>query len=336
LPTFPSRAGRRRFAVRTRLVLSFALVASLAAQEASFGVGRLHGLGHARPTYAWSVQYFHYLEPRWALGLGWLNEGHLDNHHRDGPYLQAWRFHRIPTNNLRLGVGLGVYRSFDTTSPGEGEPYRNDHALKPILGLRAVYPIAVGRWGVFAQATRILGPENRQTQSVMLGLTGRFGKREFQPEPQPVSEAPRQELSFLFGRTILNSLSSETTGFLEPFALEYRRQLGRHLAFSVAYTDEGDLEEAKRDGLSALLWVTNRSVGGAWLLGMGAGPYVNRSYPMEHAADQRVNIRTSIRYALLLGRDLGGHWGARLQWNRTVTRNHRDTDILLAGLAYQW
>lgn len=335
---FHRRPKRRLAALWTGLILPLAAASSLAAQEFSAGAGRLHGLTHEKPTYAWSLQYFHYLEPRWAVGLGWLNEGHLENHHRDGPYLQAWRFHRIQSNNLRLGLGLGLYRSFNTTSPGEGEGYHNEHGFRPLLSLRASYPVSVGRWGIFAQATRVLGPENRQTQSVILGLTGRFGEAEFQPAPRPrtAGEPPRQEISFLFGRTILNSMSSETTGFLEPFALEYRRQLGPHLAFSVAYTDEGDLEQAKRDGVSSLLWLTTRSVDGQWLLGMGAGPYVNRSYPTEHAADQRVNVRANIRYALLLGRDLGGHWGARLQWNRTVTRNHRDTDVLLAGLAYQW
>ncbi len=302
------------------------------------GLGRLHGVGHRDATYAWSLQYFQYFKPGWAVSLGWLNEGHLENHHRDGPHVQVWRFHRMASNHLRLGAGVGAYRVFDTTAAGPDPAYHNDHGVRPLLSLRADYPITLGRWGAFAQVFRTLGPEGQQTQAALVGITGRFGRRERDAEgrPRPPAEAPTQEISFLFGRTILNSFESETTRFLEPFALEYRRQVGAHLAWSVAYTDEGGLESAKRDGVSALAWFTTRSSRGTWLLGLGAGPYLTRVFPGEGEDKDHVTVRTSVRYALLLGRDLGGHWGARLQWNRTVTRYHRDTDVLLAGLAYQW
>lgn len=144
------------------------------------------------------------------------------------------------------------------------------------------------------------------------------------------------EISFLFGRTILNSFSSETTDFLESFALDYRRKLGKHLDATVTYCDEGGIDTAKRDGIALQLWVTARSSRHPWMISFGLGPYLARVYPSADSKASTITVRSSPRYSILLGRHLGGHWAARLQWNRTLTNYHRDTDALLAGLAYRW
>ncbi|BDU72718.1 hypothetical protein [Mesoterricola silvestris] len=327
----------RRAAV---LLLAALSGAALAAQEISAGAGRLHGIGGKAATYTWQLQYLRKAAAPWGWSLTWINEGHLPGHHQDGVALQVWRLHRMEHNNLNLGLGLGVYRTFDTFRDAEPDSYGNGHALKPILSLRARYPIRGGPWDAFVQVNRTLGPEQRQTQAALVGLGTRFGTQAPAGPalPKREREAPANELSFLFGRTILNSFESEATEFLQSFAVEYRRRLSRHVDLSFTYCDEGGIDAARRDGVAAQVWLSTRTPDRAWMLGFGAGPYACRTFPPreEGPAADTVNIRTSGRISMLVGRTLGGHWGARLQWNRTATRNHRDTDALLAGLAYAW
>jgi hypothetical protein len=309
-----------------------------------FALGRLHGIGARESTYTWQFHYFHQISENLGISGAWLNEGHLTNHHQDGLALQAWFLHRMKANKLQVGAGLGLYRYFDTNGQTDGQDsapgYRNDHGARPLLGLRALYPGPGGAWAAFLQLNRTLGPRSPQTQAILAGTSFRFGEARA-PDRAPGRGRPAQglaenEMAFLFGRTILNSFRSETTELFESYALEYRRRLGRHLAFSVAYADEGGLGAARRDGLSLQAWAAARSASGAWMLALGWGPYVTRVLPEPGTGGGSATVRTSPRYSILAGRHLGGHWGARFQWNRTLTRYHRDTDVLLAGIAYLW
>jgi hypothetical protein len=149
---------------------------------------------------------------------------------------------------------------------------------------------------------------------------------------------PLNEWTFLFGRTILNSFESESTSFMESSLVGYRRRVARHVDVSLSYCDEGGLGPVKRDGLALQGWVMTRPFQGQWLLGFGMGPYFNRLFPDRNAASASAtaNFRTNALYSMVVGRHLWRHWAGRLQWNRTLTRNNRDTDALLTGLAYQW
>lgn len=327
--------------MRSLLWLSLLLAAQLElpAQEVAFGVGRLHELGAKETTYSWQFQYLQYFNESWAGSFTWLNEGHLSDHHRDGAALQGWHFHRMENNALRLGAGLGLYRYFDTTSQDQADGYRNNHGIKPILSLRGQYPWPSGAWSTFAQLNRVFGPDGPQTQGILIGVSTRFA-----PAPAGEKRATRgtsvedtdNELDFMFGRTILNSFESEASDFLSSYAVDYRRRVADHLDLTVGYCDEGGIDSAKRDGLVAQGWVTTRPSHGDWLLGAGFGPYCYRDFPDQKSSSAGTSIRTSMRYSMIVGHHLWAHWSGRLQWNRTLTHYQRDTDVLLAGLAYQW
>ncbi|WP_306599614.1 hypothetical protein [Geothrix sp. 21YS21S-2] len=309
-------------------------------QEVSAALGRLHVIGAREATYTWQFQYLHPLAGAWSASFTWLNEGHLDGHHRDGASVQVWRFHRMERNSLRLGAGLGIYRNFDTTPGQDGGGYQNDHGLRTLLSLRAQYPFAGGAWEGFVQLNRVLGAPGPQTQGSLVGVSTRFGGHpSVRPSASPAPrEDPANELVFLFGRTILNSMESETTEFLQSFAVEYRRRLARNVDVSVTYCDEGGIDAARRDGLSVQAWLSTRSANRDWMLSVGIGPYLSRTFPDRGKSEppDTVNIRSSGRISMLAGRSLGPHLGLRLQWNRTITLNDRDTDVLLTGLAYSW
>lgn len=350
----PGTFRRAWASIRSRLVRSAVLAILLAglgapagrSQETSIGLGRLHGIGHETLTYSWQLQYLRPIREGWAGSIGWLNEGHIPDHHRDGPYIQGWRLHRMKGNDLRLGLGVGAYRFFDTTEGGAGPAFQNHHGIKPLLSLSAQYPLPGGAVEAFIRVNRTFGSGLPQTQAFLVGISLPFtprdpGMRRDAPAPRTprgVPSDPDHELTIFLGRTILNSFESEATELLGATAIEYRRRLEGHFDVSIGYFDEGGLDSVRRDGIAPQIWFSQRSADGRWLIGFGAGPYFSRDFPAEDRrnAGSSVTIRTSTRYSMVIGRHIRGHWAGRLQWNRTLTRYHRDTDVLMVGLAYQW
>lgn len=326
-------------------LLAFAILQSASAQEFSAAMGRLHAIGGKESTYSWQFHYLQHFNPALTVSLGWLNEGHLPDHHRDGPVIQAWRFHRMAKNDLRLGIGLGLYRYFDTTEAGGVEGHRNRHGALPILSLRAHYPVTDGRWGAVVQLNRTLTADAPQTQAIMVGVSTIFGspsassRRSTSGRGIHESDQPdhTHELTFFFGRTILNSFESESSDTLESISLEYRKIYTKYIDASLTYCDEGNIDSVKRDGVTPQVWFSKRS-SDLFVLSFGIGPYFSRMFPKHDNSSENksVNIRTSMRYSMLAGIDLWRHWSVRLQWNRTLTTYHKDTDVLQVGISYKW
>lgn len=324
------------------LMIACAFVAD--AQSASVAVGHLHAIGERKATYTWHLQYAHSLSQKMEGTLTWLNEGHLSDHHRDGISLQIWRLHQVPSNSLQFGIGAGPYHYFDTTTGAKAPKFSNQHGFKGLVSLRAQYPSRAGSWAAFIQLNRVVtGASSPQTQALLAGARVQFGERRTsRPATRPADiptgkmAANDTEIALLFGRTILNSFKSETTAGFESFAIEYRQGLSQHLAWSVAYCDEGGIDAARKDGVAVQGWLVAPSADRKWLLAFGAGPYIYRVFPEFDRGSRTVNLRTSLRYSMMVGHHLGGHWGARLQWSRTLTRSDQDTDALIAGVAYLW
>ena len=49
-----------------------------------------------------------------AASLSWINEGHLEEHKRDGFAVQGWGRVPLLDNRLSIGIGAGIYQYFDT------------------------------------------------------------------------------------------------------------------------------------------------------------------------------------------------------------------------------
>ena len=41
-------------------------------------------------SYTWQISYMEDIDDHFGWSFSWLNEGHMPNHHRDGPTLQLW------------------------------------------------------------------------------------------------------------------------------------------------------------------------------------------------------------------------------------------------------
>lgn len=322
------------FARWLRLGLLSALVATGArGQEVAFALGRLHAVGEGEVTYAWRMDYFQHVSPHVALSFGWLNEGHLADHHRDGWLVQAWATRDPQGQRLKMGIGLGLYGSHDTLMQEGG--YRNDHDIRPVLSVFLAHPIGEGPWTAQIQLNRTAGGRAPTTQSVLLGLALRPGS------PAPITtraEAIRRDegvndLRFYFGQTILNSDVSETS---DAYELSYHRRISPHWAWSASYVNEGSPERLRRDGLSLQAWLEGFFLDRRLRLGVGAGPYATWVEHYGGKGPDRDDARLSARISLEVGWRLGNQWTSYFTWNRTATSYHRDTDVLSAGVGFDW
>ena len=97
------------------------------AQELLLLGGGTYDSAASESTYAWAVEYAQGLGENAYVTLAWLNEGHLENHHRDGLTAQIWARANLLDRRLSLALGVGPYSYFDTAQAEQGGTYANDH-----------------------------------------------------------------------------------------------------------------------------------------------------------------------------------------------------------------
>lgn len=307
---------------------------SASAQEIGLYGGWLHGADVN--TYSWAIDYTEGFGQYVAGSITWLNEGHLPDHHRDGQAFQLWG--RLPLANRRFvfALGVGPYRYFDTEAAEQGQGYSNTHGWGALISARATW-YTTHRWTTSLQLNRVQVANGPSTTAVLLGVGYQLDAPN---EPGPRDRAlPRthdvtdNEITVMFGQTILNSLESQTS-YAE--SIEYRRGLTSFLDATIGYLHEGDGLKARRDGATAQLWLTRAFFNDSLTLGFGAGGYAaihHGNDPDDRSTGDGilsglVSISASYRFTK--------HWAARVTWNRVVTRYSRDTDVLLGGIGYRF
>jgi hypothetical protein len=96
-------------------------------------------------SYSWQLSYLEGLGEHFAYSVSWLNEGHLTDHHRDGPLLQFWVRKNIYDRRLSLAAGIGPYLSFDTQY-NETYRYKDIHNDVGGVGSLSVTWYMENRW----------------------------------------------------------------------------------------------------------------------------------------------------------------------------------------------
>ena len=86
------------------------------AQEVIIRAGdtRETGSTSSSQTYSYGFTYLQGLGENMAWSVGYLNEGHVPDHKRDGVDLQLWARTNIIHRQLSLGVAAGPYVYWDT------------------------------------------------------------------------------------------------------------------------------------------------------------------------------------------------------------------------------
>ncbi len=288
--------------------------------------------GENEHSYTWEAAFRHGFGRYAAWSFSWLNEGHIPNHHRDGPLLQAWARLPVLDDRLELAAGAGPYWFFDTVAAEAGQSYSNTHGWAAVVSVRAAYYFA-NRWVAQLKLNRVQADSGPGTTGILFGVgyqldaPDRPGPRESAPTRS--GSVSNDELTLMYGRSILNSQASETS---TAGALEYRRGLARVVDVTATYLHEaGDLH-ARRDGIAAQLWLTGGYFGDRLTLAAGAGPYVAITQNDDQTGDGRMSglfsVSASYRFTT--------RWLARVTWNRVATRYDRDVDLILAGVGVQF
>lgn len=299
------------------------------AQDLSLQGGALRVSGTNENSFAVGVNYAQPVGDYLALSLGYLNEGHPDNHHRDGVSGQIWLRSHISEQGLSWGVGVGQYYFFDTSRPhgAPGAVYINDHGWAPIYSVQATWHHP-NRWYTQVQLNRVVPSGAKEpTTSLLVGVGYRFdgvrGDKLHLDGP-----STDETLTVMAGQSIVNSFESERS---KATTLEYRRAVARYIDWTVSYLHEGTSAGTHRTGVASQLWLI-RSLNKDVELGMGVGPYL--AFEVHDVPGTRSHkaglVSMASRY----------HFSKRvvgeLSLNRVVTDYHRDADLLLVGLGFSY
>ena len=304
-------------------LLAASLPLSAQAQDISGMAGALKVNATNERTFVAAISYTQPVNNYSAVSLSYINEGHPQDHHRDGMAGQVWLRTKNVEQGLMLGAGVGRYFFFDTARTDDGlHNFANDHGWGSIASLQARWQFD-NRWYAQAQLNRIKPDGKDNTTHLLIGAGYRYdgvpgAKLHLQ------NGAYDDTLTLSTGHTIVNSFRSETA---RPFTLEYRRAAGKYVDWSATLIDEGGTALAHRRGLAAQLWLI-RSLNEKVEFGMGGGPYMAWDARDTPGHDARLNglLSAVARY------HVNRHWVAHVVWNRVVTDYHRDADVFLVGV----
>jgi len=305
---------------------ALAACATLSAQEVAVQAGGLRVHEQNQNSFSAGYSYTHPVNEYMALSVAYLNEGHPEEHHRDGLAGQVWARSGANRPGWSFGAGVGAYYYFDTDDL-QGGNYTNDHGWAPIVSLQAIYHYADSRWYNLLQMNRISPRDKNSTTSVMVGVGYQFNgvKGDKLHLDGPSTD---DTLTLMAGQGITNSVSSETG---RVTALEYRRAIGRYVDWTVTAIDEGKRERGQRNGVATQLWLI-RSLTPKVELGMGAGPYLNVKVPEGEGQRSHKAGLVSVASRYHIARRIV----AELSWHRVITDYHRDADLLMLGAGYSF
>ncbi len=301
----------------------------------SFLVGPLTGYGSRAETYSWSFSYMEGFGDGWAWSLSKLNEGHDEDHHRDGTTLQLWkRMGLLSGDRLILGLGLGPHFYCDTlTSEDYEQGYENDHGPGLVLSAMARYRLT-DNWWLESRFNTARNRDKINTGSIMLGAACTL-------EPAWSGGHAREvnvhvnEVTLLGGANIVNSFGSETGS---AFSFEYRRYMFSWLNATVVYLAENTPDYVERHGVAPQLYWGRFFCKGHLSMGFGAGPYF--AYDRQRSSQPHLSDQSNFDVSLLASYTAAYHFDhgvlLRATWHRVATAYdyNRDTDVILLGAGY--
>jgi len=245
--------------------------------------------------------------------FSYLNEGHFDNHHRDGFIGQGWIGTKL-SEKVSLRLGVGPYLYFDTTSKDH-----NSHGIGEITSLDLQWTLS-DRWVLDLRSSYILASK-MNTIPLLVGLGYKFNSSDISPQ----QTSNRNELSVLLGISIVNN-PGESNGFAK--SIEYRRNLWGHVDFTIAYLNEGENDRAKRQGATIQLWAT-QELSDRISVGIGGGLY--EAYDKYRDSNPTTNGIISVTGSYRIY----NNWFTKISWSRIITSYDKDSDVVLVGLGYK-
>jgi len=315
---------------RSTLVVVFLAVTNRVwAQEGYIlGGGIKNTRTHANSA-ALQIEYLERLGDMFGLSIAYLNEGHFSDHHRDGVAGQLWVSRDVLNQQLSISAGIGPYFYCDTTS--DATDYMNAHGLGPMSSLAAT--CFLGNNVLLQLRGNWIVAKEMNSASILFGIGYRLGPP-YKTEPflklsLQEDAIPRNEITVLAGRTIVNSFGAECS---VPLSIEYRRKLWRHIEGTLAGLYEGGNAIINRHGPVTQIWAVESILNDRVTFGAGAGCY--------YAFDRKQNAPNNGTFAGIISAtacyQFQPHWNLRVTLNRILTDYNRDSDVLLAGIGYRF
>lgn len=307
-------------------------------QEIHFSGGIINRNEDGSNSWTWLLSYFEGISEHFAWSFSWLNEGHLPDHHRDGPSVQLWARKFFLNRRLSIAAGAGPYYAFDTDREGMvGDNFQNNHKLGGLFSLSATWYMQ-NQWLLQTRVENVWMDGNIDTTSIMFGIGYQLPPPN--PPEEPATHGPNEEeyrrtaneITVFFGTTIMNGpLDNDLSA-----AVEYRRDLARYLSWTVGWIRETHTVEVDRQGFATQLWGRKTFFRDRLGLGVGLGIYMFKDdarHP-EYGVDN--DIRAAGLATLTASYRLPWQFVVRTSWSRTITDYDRDSDIFLLGLGYRF
>jgi len=301
------------------------------AQEISGLGGALKDENRAH-TFTWEMDYQRSLAEYAAFSAGWINEGHVPGHHRDGAIAELWWRTTAFDHRLTLAAGVDPYAYFDTVPTTTGDGSHDDHGIGIIVSAAASWRVD-GPWSWQLRFNRVGTRHSADSSSVLLGAAYRLDGAAT-PSDLPASSGPGSdsEVDLLLGRTIVNTLASE-----DSFAaqLEYRQRFGPYWAWSAGLLNEGDALTQRRSGVVAEFWAGHEFLDRRITAAAGIGPYlvldIRKNPLLVEASRERLAGILSLTFAYAPI----PQWALRLTWHRIFAERSHDSDVLVLGAGYR-
>jgi hypothetical protein len=307
----------------------------LDANEISMLAGATEGIEEGKGSYAWQVGFRYNFLRNFAASLSWINEGHLEEHKRDGFAMQGWGRLPLLDNRLAIGVGAGIYRFFDTKlSPGGS--HENGHGWAPIYSFAATYYTETP-W--FAQVTvnHIHPDTDFNSNTYLIGVGYRLWK-DAPPRSDPGPAGPPAmttgyEVMPFLGQVVVNKPGNDPG---VGSGIEFRMGIDEHLDWTVTWLNEDVPGTFHRTGLGTQVWLVDAFLARRVTLGFGAGVYSFVDREPTPDTEERQRLDFAGLFTVTASYRFSDRWYTRINWNRVMSSDNRDTDMFLLGIGYRW
>ena len=319
------------------LYILFLLVFSNAwSQEINLFSGTMVDSETGDRSYAWQLEYGEEIANHFTCSVSYLNEGHLPDNHRDGDIFQLWIYQKFLDQRLSVAGGIGPYYYYDTTIANNGSSYSNAHGLGYIASLAATWDME-NHWLAQLRTNIIHTQDDLDTTVLLIGIGYRFNMtipvQEYSARTLEQGKRLNNEVTILMGQSILNSFGSQNS---YAGCIEYRRALLRYVEWTVAYLDEGDNDVLHRHGLNTQLWLIRNVIYDNLWFGIGGGLYVVNEKIEKDTSATSSSESTSGIFSITGTYRFHPSWDARITWNRVISHNNLDTDVILGGFGYRF
>nr|WP_240159090.1 MULTISPECIES: hypothetical protein [unclassified Burkholderia] len=268
---------------------------------------------------AYEVGFGDVLNDYLSVYLAYMNEGHPLDHHRDG-FAALGSFRWPVGSRLALEFSAGPYFSMDTTHVDD-QP-RNDKRWGVRASAAVRYYVVPNRFFLKLQYNHVQMIGGFNSDAVLFGIGSDFGGN-----PGPAFSDGKTQVGVWAGTSQTNR---PQVPIEKGYMVEVKRPLGNAWAYSASFVYEGNNGVAGRRGVAAQFWYV-APIKSKWTLSAGVGPYLSRDRN-EVSGRTRLNALLSAQVAYQITND----WEASLRFNRVATRNDKDQDMFMVGVAHNF